>query len=190
MIALFATWQDRIAPVFDVATEITVVHSEGGQVIHRDRQPLPAGLPLDRVSLVAKTGASVLVCGAISRSMQVMIAGLGIDVIGFVTGEADTVIEGWLDGSLSSRAFAMPGCGPRRHRRGRTRRESAARPPSDARSRGGGSSLLAAHGWPQRQCVCMRCGYREVHRPGIPCSEMRCPRCGAVMTRERESNNL
>lgn len=33
-------------------------------------------------------------------------------------------------------------------------------------------------------CVCVGCGQREAHRPGVPCRQMRCPRCGKVMLRE------
>ncbi|KAA0015393.1 MAG: hypothetical protein FE041_00080 [Thermoplasmata archaeon] len=36
---------------------------------------------------------------------------------------------------------------------------------------------------PVGECVCPSCGYRMPHTPGIPCRQMRCPRCGMPMVR-------
>jgi len=33
-------------------------------------------------------------------------------------------------------------------------------------------------------CVCIKCGYRKPHIPGVPCKDERCPNCGAVLLRE------
>jgi predicted Fe-Mo cluster-binding NifX family protein len=187
-----ATWQDRIAPVFDVAVELTVATIQDAQVIHRQQHPVPAGPPVERARAVVNYGATVLVCGAISRPVQAMLADEGIEVIGFVTGEIDRVIAAWLEGELPGRAFAMPGCGPRRYRFGRGGRGHGGR----AKARGRGDRAMNADEMtqpgfgPVGQCLCPQCGYRETHRPGTPCSEIVCPKCGAHMTRERENNYL
>jgi hypothetical protein len=36
---------------------------------------------------------------------------------------------------------------------------------------------------PGGDCVCPACGQHVPHRPSIPCSNERCPKCGAAMTR-------
>lgn len=37
---------------------------------------------------------------------------------------------------------------------------------------------------PEGYCVCENCGYRVKHQRGVPCSEMKCPKCGGKMRRE------
>ena len=33
-------------------------------------------------------------------------------------------------------------------------------------------------------CVCPNCGQRVPHNRGVPCNTVKCPKCGANMTRE------
>jgi len=37
---------------------------------------------------------------------------------------------------------------------------------------------------PGGNCICPNCGNRELHRPGVPCVNQKCPKCGATMIRE------
>ena len=37
---------------------------------------------------------------------------------------------------------------------------------------------------PEGTCVCPQCAAKLAHQRGVPCSEQKCPKCGAVMTRE------
>jgi len=32
-------------------------------------------------------------------------------------------------------------------------------------------------------CVCPACGATASHQPGVPCTEIKCPKCGAAMVR-------
>jgi hypothetical protein len=34
------------------------------------------------------------------------------------------------------------------------------------------------------QCVCPSCGATKAHQRGVPCTQMRCPRCGQPMARQ------
>ena len=36
---------------------------------------------------------------------------------------------------------------------------------------------------PGGQCVCPNCGYKTAHAVGQPCSEKKCPKCGAKLIR-------
>jgi hypothetical protein len=33
-------------------------------------------------------------------------------------------------------------------------------------------------------CICPSCGHKVKHQAGQPCYDVKCPRCGAAMTRE------
>ncbi|MHC1756048.1 MAG: DUF134 domain-containing protein [Methanosarcina sp.] len=45
------------------------------------------------------------------------------------------------------------------------------------RSRGGA-------GGPEGTCICPECGYEAPHKPGVPCIEMKCEKCGTSMVRK------
>lgn len=47
------------------------------------------------------------------------------------------------------------------------------------RGRMGGPSAAGPGG----VCVCPKCGHKEPHAAGQPCSRKSCPKCGAAMTR-------
>jgi len=38
-------------------------------------------------------------------------------------------------------------------------------------------------------CICLACGTKVPHRPGVPCREERCPGCGRAMLRENSPHH-
>jgi len=110
MKAAFATWNQRIAPVFDVARQIHMVETESGRVIRETRRVLPEEMPIQKAQRLADMGVDTLVCGAISRAMYAIITAYGIQLIPFVAGNLAEVIHAFLDGSIENDFFAMPGC--------------------------------------------------------------------------------
>jgi predicted Fe-Mo cluster-binding NifX family protein len=109
--AAFASWNDRIAPVFDVAQWIQLVETEDGQIINQNRASVAGETPNHKASRLAELEVGILVCGAISRPMQAVIGAYGIEVIPFIAGNLQEVIQAWLCGKLAgSKKFIMPGC--------------------------------------------------------------------------------
>ncbi|NCO40044.1 MAG: hypothetical protein COW34_05320 [Armatimonadetes bacterium CG17_big_fil_post_rev_8_21_14_2_50_66_6] len=50
--------------------------------------------------------------------------------------------------------------------------------------RGGGQGRLGGRGpGAGGECACPQCGHRMVHQRGVPCTSLKCPKCGAAMTR-------
>lgn len=194
----FAYWDERIAPVFDVARQIYLVEIRAGRIVRENHEVLPADPPVKKVLRMVSMDVNSLVCGAISRPLYEILTAHGISVFPFVAGDLGCVVRAWLDGQLDGRNFKMPGCwgrGP--HGFGRMgffqqegyfmngRRQGA----GGGQGRGQGGQRLGRMGGPQAAgpagyCVCPRCGETVEHRAGMPCVEQKCPKCGSTMRRQ------
>src|SRR4030042_112990 len=117
MKAAFAHWDHRIAPVFGIARWIHVAEAESGRIVAETEEVLADDMPVRKALRLAELGVGTLVCGAISRPLQAMVASYGIRVIPFVAGDLREVIEAWLSKRLKGDLYAMPGCCGRGARR-------------------------------------------------------------------------
>ncbi len=112
-------YSGRISPVFDVARRLLVVDADVGtppvrQEVVFEKEDLSA-----RSSHLLSLGVDVLICGAISRPLEIMLAGAGVNVIPNTCGPVEEVLDAFLSGQLTERSFLMPGCGGGRRCRGR-----------------------------------------------------------------------
>ena len=109
--AAFAIWKNRIAPVFDVTRTVYLIETAAGQIVHQAQSSVAGEIPNQKVGRLAELGVNTLICGAISRPLQAMLMAHGIDVISFISGQLDDVIQAWLNNELiGSSVFSMPGC--------------------------------------------------------------------------------
>lgn len=182
MNAAFSIWEERIAPVFDVASQVVIVPREPGS---GDPVQITMACHVPETTIAALLGyhVSVLVCGAISRSFHDAIIARGMTVHSFVTGKQDSVIRAWRDNRLENKRFRMPGCAQasrfmRLGGQGRRTRQRG----SESGSSGSpyGALVIPAE---RTLCRCPACGHAVVHVPGMPCSKQRCPNCHAPMVR-------
>lgn len=107
---------DRIAPVFDTARRVLVVERKDGREVGRREVDIAELSSAQRAEELAAYGATVLICGAISTAHG-KIAG-GVEVIPFISGRVDQVLEAYFRGRVSDGRFLMPGCGRQRRRLG------------------------------------------------------------------------
>jgi predicted Fe-Mo cluster-binding NifX family protein len=202
----FTVWNDRIAPLFDVAGKIHVVESEAGNITAQTRLCLDDPSPALKVRRLADLGVQMLVCGAISRSARNMVKAYGIELVAYISGDLDTVIEAWQHDQLGTDVLRMPGCNSAFHRgcvsshpankelKMRNDQVGGRYQNRNGKGRGGQGGGRAGRSrqcsGPVRSnmsmghCVCAKCGHQEPHQQGIPCFHQRCPNCGGTMTRK------
>ncbi len=196
----FSIWEKRIAPVFDVARPVHLLEAEAGRILSEWQETLPDDSPVQKALCLVELGVDTLVCGAVTKPLHSMITAYGIEVIPFVSGDLREVIQARLEGTSLGKVFAMPGCC--RNGRHRMRGTDFVGPEVGITasqcvggSRGGRSkqgrygrvcSRSVDPGMEETTgvCVCPQCGHKQPHQYGIPCYELICPKCGAVMTRE------
>ncbi len=110
-------WDNRISPVFDAAQTLLVVEIGHNEIVDKKYVPLQPGIPHHQVGSVMAQNIQVLICGAISEVFARMVTASGIQLIPFITGGADDVLNAYINGKLQTRAFWMPGYGFHRRRR-------------------------------------------------------------------------
>jgi predicted Fe-Mo cluster-binding NifX family protein len=123
-----AHWQDRVSPVFDVADHLFLITIEDGREIHRESLRLAGQDPFERARRLAEQGVDVLLCGAVSLTLEKALLGEGIRVLGFLGGELESIIADFISGQLHD------GRAPRADRSGR-RPHSGERPGAEKRQR-------------------------------------------------------
>jgi predicted Fe-Mo cluster-binding NifX family protein len=192
----FTVWNDRVAPLFDVARQVHVVESIQGRIVNQFRAPLEGPIPAGKARQLTRMGVQTLVCGAISRSLQYLVIAYGIELIAFINGDLQEVIDAWQRGELRRDAFLMPGCkgrfrkGPHggfeeahmfSDQRGGSRGQGGGK---GSRGQGRGRKGAGGPGAASDLCQCPRCGHQEPHQRGVPCMQMACAKCGTPMTRK------
>ena len=112
----------RIAPVFDVSGNLFLIDISESREKARKSIVITGKEPFERAKELSESGISVLICGAISGVQETAVRSAGIEVLGFVCGEVESVISAFIEGGLTTDGpFMMPGCCGRRrmHRHGR-----------------------------------------------------------------------
>ena len=100
----------RVSPVFDVATRLLVVGVEDSGVVSRQEVSIPEVDPVRRARHVAGLGVNVLICGGISRPLEMMLVSTGVKVIPETCGPVEEVVRSFVSGEFTDRSFLMPGC--------------------------------------------------------------------------------
>jgi predicted Fe-Mo cluster-binding NifX family protein len=96
-----AHWQRRVSPVFDVADRLFLITIEDGREVQRERLRLASRDPFERAQRLSERGVDVLLCGAVSSALEKALISAGIQVLGFLGGELDSIVTAFIDGQLN-----------------------------------------------------------------------------------------
>jgi predicted Fe-Mo cluster-binding NifX family protein len=99
-------WSGRVSPVFDVARSVRVVDLNDGV----KTQASDLGLDDDqRAETLAKLGVDLLICSAISTSLESTLWMAGVEVIPDICGTVDEIITAYSKGETALAKFRSPG---------------------------------------------------------------------------------
>jgi predicted Fe-Mo cluster-binding NifX family protein len=112
-----ACFEDRLASVFDNATELKMFRLIDNKICPAGLLPLPSKDPKDRTSATLTCGATYLICGAICGCTRNALENAGIKVVPWVRGTIDEILEACRLNMLEK--FIMPGCAGRTGQHGR-----------------------------------------------------------------------
>jgi predicted Fe-Mo cluster-binding NifX family protein len=102
-------WGDRVSPVLDCARSLLVGVMAGSKVVDKAIEFVEAGYLPGMMRFIMKHGVQVLICGAVSQELANIIETCDVELIPFLAGDAETILETFARGQSIS-AFAMPGC--------------------------------------------------------------------------------
>ena len=102
-------WTGQVSTVFDFARSLVLVELHSGKEVSRSEIPLDEYPSISRAGALSRLGVKVLICGAISRSLATVVTGYGIEIIPFVSGMVDEVLDAYLTGELADARFLLPG---------------------------------------------------------------------------------
>jgi len=103
-------WEERISPVFDASRRLLIAEIENRLITDRSYVIFDPGVPSNLAKILSELNVPVLICGAVSQVPATIMANGGIELIPFITGEVDRVLEVYARGNSLAPTFAMPGC--------------------------------------------------------------------------------
>jgi len=103
-------WGYYVSTVFDFSDRLLIVDVDSGRIKDRSTVHFVENTIVGKAARLRELGVQVLLCGAISRPLERMIAVSGMTVVPFLRGTADEILEAYLSGRLRDRSFVLPGC--------------------------------------------------------------------------------
>ncbi|MCP4689350.1 MAG: hypothetical protein GY859_14955 [Desulfobacterales bacterium] len=110
-------WENRISPVFDSSRTLLVAAVENARAVNGRREPFNPAFPSRLVDRFNELEIETLICGAITRTPAALIEAGKIQLIPFICGGVDDVLESYAKGVDIMQKYLMPGCCGRRRGR-------------------------------------------------------------------------
>ena len=93
-------WQGRISPLFDATRMLLVADIIKDKVAATHYEPFTDDSAFHRALKLTDLGISILICGGISDDFAKPIEAQGIQIIPFVSGSVDEVLDAYTTGLL------------------------------------------------------------------------------------------
>ena len=103
-------WEDRVSPVFDASRKLLIAEIEDTRITNRSHFLFDPEYPAGLAKILGALDVPVLICGAVSQMPANVLTSGGIDLVPFITGQVERVLDVYAQGLPLEPAFAMPGC--------------------------------------------------------------------------------
>jgi len=103
-------WNNCVSTVLDFSDCLLVVDFESGTINGRSMTDFAGNMIMEKVARLRELDIQVLLCGAVSRPLERMIMASGIEIIPFLRGRVDDVLNAYFSGRLLEPGFMLPGC--------------------------------------------------------------------------------
>jgi predicted Fe-Mo cluster-binding NifX family protein len=114
-------WNDRVSPVLDTARRLKIVALDNGQKTSEDHIDIPDFDSFQRVQFMRDLGVDILICGAVSHQLEMLLRRAKINVFSWIRGNIDDIISACSRNNLDGKIFRMPGYFHRQRGQGRGR---------------------------------------------------------------------
>lgn len=107
-----AVWDGRVSTTLDFARKLLVVDTDGTHEISRSEVALRDEPVRAKAKRLRDLSVHVVLCGTVSTPLAQATAQEGIEVIPYVSGPVDGVLEAYMTRQLAEPCFLQPGCRP------------------------------------------------------------------------------
>jgi predicted Fe-Mo cluster-binding NifX family protein len=102
-------WENKVSPVLDTASRLMVVELKDESPVSRFEIYLDERELSRRCLRIQDLCVDTLICGAVTRHFSDMLKASGIKLIQGISGQPETVLNAYLDGTLALSKHLMPG---------------------------------------------------------------------------------
>ena len=104
-------WEDRVSPVFDSAKNLLIAEIENARVMKTRYQQFDPEMVFQLAQMLKDHQVDAIICGAVSEGPANLLEAAGFELISFIAGDVDQVLENFIKDQPVWTELIMPGCG-------------------------------------------------------------------------------
>ena len=89
-------YKDEVAPCFDYTVTIVIYTVQKKKIVEQKDYTISSQWPVDRIRLLRDQHVDVLICGGIQDRFEDMVSANGIEVISWVSGKVEELLDQYL----------------------------------------------------------------------------------------------